>query len=358
MGIFYKLENLNQETQPQKKFEVFNNWDVIPRGWYYLFQSREIKKGQVKTVHVGHQKLVVFRTQTGKVHTLDSFCPHMGADLSIGRVKGEHLQCFFHHWEYDSKGESVYIPCLKDGEKKDVKINSYATIEKYGAIWCYPDTEADRSILEVPDLEGKETVTWFDHPNTSQSHHHISMINGIDPQHLATVHDLDIQMDLNVSEDRTHITFILEGETPKGSFVEKVMHLMIGDHYSYAMKYADACLASLTLLRNVYFLKRSWVWPRLHMFYAYRPGVDGKSYTFPIYIAEKYSGLFGGIKSWFRLWLTKRLYYFLKDEDEIIYENIRFSPNNLLPMDSPVVRYLAYVNRLKPSKWSRTKCES
>jgi hypothetical protein len=181
------------------------------------------------------------------------------------------------------------------------------------------------------------------------------MINGIDPQHLATVHELEIEMSLDVSEEGNHIAFSLEGPTPNGNFQEKVMRLMLGERYCYAMKYADACLACVTFLRGVYFLRKNWRWPELHMFYAYRPGEDGRSYTWPIYVAKKESGLFGAIKSRFKLWMVKRLYLFLKHDDDIIYDNIRYNPTSLLKMDGPVTRYIGYVNRLEPSLWSRKK---
>lgn len=351
MGKNFNLENSNQGTQPQIQHAVFNNWKIIPRGWYYLFKSSEVKSGQIKSTYVGKQKLVVFRNQSGEIGVLDSFCPHMGADLSIGRVKGDHIQCFFHHWEYNKKGTCVKIACQEKIPDR-TKVDGYACAEKYGAIWVFPDQEADAPLLEVPGLEGKEVIAAIGVPNISQSHHHISMINGIDPQHLATVHQLDIQMDLNVSEEKTQISFVLEGDTPSNNFTEKVMKFFIGERYSYAMKYADACLASLTVMRNVYFLRKKWKWPELHMLYAYRPSPDNKSYTFPIYVTEKKPGFLGGIKSYFKLWMTKKLYFFLKDEDEIIYDNIRFNPRTLLPMDGPVTRYIGYVNRLKPSKWS------
>ena len=108
-------------------------------------------------------------------------------------------------------------------------------------------------------------------------------------------------------------------------------------------------------MRNVYFLREDWRWPELHMFYAYRPGPNQLSYTFPIYIAKREPGIWGGIKSRFKLWMMKQFYFVLKGDDDIIYENIRYNPTSLLPMDAPVTRYLAYVNRLEPSVWSTGK---
>jgi len=62
------------------------------------------------------------------------------------------------------------------------------------------------------------------------------------------------------------------------------------------------------------------------------------------------------IKGWlaarFLMWLTKRAMLALQGEDGLVYENMRFQPGALLPMDAPVVRFISHVNRLEASKWS------
>jgi phenylpropionate dioxygenase-like ring-hydroxylating dioxygenase large terminal subunit len=346
------LEKTNRNTQKLPSHKIFNNREVIPHGWYYLCRSKELKPKQIIDLRIGEQKLVVYRSEKGIPYCLDSYCAHMGADFKIGKVVGENIQCFFHQWQYAGhSGQCALIPCQKEIPQR-AKVQAYLTVEKYGAIWCFTGNEANAPLLEVPDLEGLETITSFDKPNFSKGHHHISMINGIDPQHLATVHDLNIQMELEVQEDANQIFFRLSGDTPQGTLTEKLMYFFIGKRYCYIMKYADACLASLTILKDVYFLKEAWKWPALHMFYAYRPLADGSSLTFPIYITHREKGFWGLVKSKFRLWLTKRLYFFLKDDDEIIYDNIRFNTGNLLSLDSPVARYIRYVNKLEKSPWS------
>ncbi|HBB30935.1 MAG TPA: aromatic ring-hydroxylating dioxygenase subunit alpha, partial [Cyanobacteria bacterium UBA8803] len=42
----------------------------------------------------------------------------------------------------------------------------------------------------------------------------------------------------------------------------------------------------------------------------------------------------------------------LRDEDGEIYDNIRFHPKVLLSIDTPLVQYMEYVNKLEPSQWS------
>jgi hypothetical protein len=46
------------------------------------------------------RELVLFRTQGGQPALLDAFCPHLGANLSVGgRVVDGNIRCPFHGWQ-------------------------------------------------------------------------------------------------------------------------------------------------------------------------------------------------------------------------------------------------------------------
>lgn len=358
------LQRLNQQTQPADEQAVFNNWSVIPEAWYFAFRSDELVKRSVKGLQIQSQKIVLFRDEQNQVHAVDSFCPHMGMDLSLGKVVGKNLRCFFHHWEYGGNGRCQRIPILEEKNQGqvpaagiDVGLKAYPVCEKYGVIWVYAGNSPEVPVLEVPDLEGQEVFHHIGSINHNSSHHHISMINGLDPQHLRTVHGLSIDMDLEVQEGSSQMEFILSGPVPEKTFVDRAMKWLFGDRYSFSMKYSQASIASLTLLRNVYFQKREWIWPRLHMIYAYRPVREGLCQTLPIYLTKRRSGIIGGLINRLMIRLTMAAYLFLKDEDDKVYDHIRFDTRRLLTVDEPIKKYVRFVNRLKPSKWSAPKKE-
>ncbi|MEO0844582.1 MAG: aromatic ring-hydroxylating dioxygenase subunit alpha, partial [Cyanobacteria bacterium J06643_5] len=93
--------------------------------------------------------------------------------------------------------------------------------------------------------------------------------------------------------------------------------------------------------------------PCLHMIYAYRPLENRKTRIQPIYITKKRKGIIGWFISRCLLLMTKLAYYFLRGEDGMIYDNIRFNPNAVLTIDEPLVKYMNYVNKLQPSIWSK-----
>ena len=73
----------NRMTQPFREQSVFNNWDVVTKGWYLICKSSKIKKRKLKSFEICGQRIVLFRGEDGKVRCLDAFCSHMGADLGI-----------------------------------------------------------------------------------------------------------------------------------------------------------------------------------------------------------------------------------------------------------------------------------
>jgi len=341
----------NQMTQPVQDFPIFNNWNQVALGWYYLFPARELKAGSVRPFQICGQEIVVFRGENGELGALDAYCPHMGTHLGKGKVVGNNLRCFFHHWEFSKSGICAKIPCQTEIPEK-IKVPNYTICEKYQAIWIYPQTTSQHqlaSFAELPDDE--KVVIKFGKFYHRTCHHHVTMINGIDPQHLKTVHNLDIEMRIDIAEpDHGSLMDItLTGKIGSSRMVDKLARFLLGDHYSYSMKYDHGNNGLLTLMKNVSF--KGYKWPTLHMIFAYRPIEKGRIEVHPIYMTKKRPGLVGFFKSKILLWMTKRAFFALQGEDGAVYENMRFYPLNLLSIDRPVGQYIQYVNKLKSSKW-------
>ena len=346
-------EEKNKISQPLVQHPVFNNWNIVTKGWYQLCKSSEVKKGSVKGVDLFKQRVVVFRKKNGELVALDGHCPHMGVDLALGKVVEDRLQCFFHHWQFGEDGNCKHIP-IQDSIPEKACVNSYAVMEKYGHIWVYPDTKADLKLLEVPELTGMD-VDWV-HGKTYQRncHYHITMINGIDPQHLKTVHNIQMDMDIELVENGAEIEIELKGKIPQNTMTEKLVKWFLGDSYSYSMKYQAGCVAALTVMKNVKLWGKYPILPTLHMLFSYKASPEGKTIVNPIYLTKKRKGPIGYLISKTCLFFTKMAFYSLQGEDGLVYDNIRFQTQNLLPIDKPVARYIKYINQLKFSNWSQT----
>lgn len=345
----------NSITQPFREQCIFNNWDVVAKAWYLVCKSKEIRRGKAKSFELCGQRVVIFRGDDDQVRCMDAFCSHMGADLGIGKVVGNTIQCFFHHWRYDGQGECVEIPC---GERKPstAKMRSYGTDEKYGHIWIYPDANPLQGVVEYHGLEGKDLHWERGRSYERPCHHHINMINGIDAQHLRTVHD--ISMDMTVasveSEDGCVVDFTLEGRLPNKSLKEKIGSWVLGGTYAYSMRYGQGSVGLLSVMEKVRWFGRGGEVTPVRMVFAYTPLAYGRCRTVPIFVAEKKTGILSWFKAKTLLWVMKIGFFVLRDEDGAIYDNIRFQPNALLKMDQTVARFIGWVNKLKPSDWSTT----
>jgi nitrite reductase/ring-hydroxylating ferredoxin subunit len=341
----------NQTTQPIPDFPVFNNWEQVAVGWYFALPSRALKPGAVTALQLCGQELVLFRTAAGTVAALDAYCPHMGTHLGRGRVVGEHVRCFFHHWEFGVDGACAKVPCQPEIPAR-AKLRAYTVREKFGAIWVYPGSAPAAELADFPDLPATEALdVEFGASYERSCHHHVTMINGLDPQHLKTVHALDIEMAVEIAEASRGglIDITLTGKIGAGNLRESLARFLFGETYSYSMRYDHGNNGLLTLMKDVAFRGRRW--PSLHMIFAYRPVEKGRTLVQPIYLTRRRRGIPGRLLSRFLLWLTKRAFFALQGEDGAVYENMRFYPGNLLPIDGPVGQYIQYVNKLEPSPW-------
>lgn len=317
-------------------------------------RSKDLGINQIRSLMIGKQSVVLWRSSAKQVYALDAYCPHMGTHFSKGKVVGENIRCFFHHWQFDGEGKCQDIPAAP-AHCSTVKTQSYAVTEKYESLWIFPRNKAPAPLAEFEELLASDVEVVFDQSYTRSCHHHVTMINGIDAQHLKTVHNIDIEMNVSIQENTRQIEIVLTGEIGKAKFSERLARKIIGSTYSYAMKYDHASTGLLTLLKNSFWLGKLKKTPSLHMIFAFRPMEDGKSFVQPMFITKKRRGLIGRAQSALLLWLTKRAFRSLQGEDGEVYDNMRFHPGALLPVDRPVVQYIQYVNRLPSSAWGSSR---
>lgn len=324
---------------------IFNQANIVAKGWYVVCPSHTLPPQSIQSFDLCGQRIAVFRGEDGEVRSLDAYCPHMGTDLGIGDVVGNQARCFFHHWAFDSSGECQQIPC-QSHIPAGARLQAYATEEKYGFIWVYPEAITPSSIPEFDELKGHKVVTRADNTLERKCHHHICMMNGIDVQHLQTVHNLPVDMELSLNRDdeKRQIDFTLTGDLPAG-----VGQKILGRTYTYSMRYSHGCIGLLTMMKDVRFL------PPLHLLYAYVPLPSGGTRIQPIYVTRDRKGPFGWLINQLLLLLTQLCYYALRGEDGQIYDNIQFNRQNLLPVDRPLAEYISYVNDLIPSRWSKVQ---
>jgi nitrite reductase/ring-hydroxylating ferredoxin subunit len=115
------------------------------KGWHPVALSTSVEPGSSAGTHVDGKEYVVWRDNSGVAHVWEDRCPHRGMKLSFGFVRGDHIACLYHGWQYDTNGRCRYVPAHPDLEvPATITVQVFATIEANGMIWTCAEAEAER----------------------------------------------------------------------------------------------------------------------------------------------------------------------------------------------------------------------
>lgn len=110
--------------------------------WYVAASAEEVGTKPLARQITG-MHMVFFRTGGGVVTALEDFCPHRGAPLSLGFVRGETLVCGYHGLALDCRGRSDSMPGQQVGKFPSAR--HFPVIERYGFVWVWPGDPAQAS---------------------------------------------------------------------------------------------------------------------------------------------------------------------------------------------------------------------
>lgn len=158
-----------------------------PDYWYAVEFDRAVGRRKVVEVRFWGQSIALYRDAEGTLHALENRCAHRQLKLTLGLVEGCNLTCEYHGWSYDGDGKVVHIPHELFGKPMlKVGIRSYPVKVKHGLIWIFmgdPDLAEDRSIPEIPELEGRKPWACVPIDFTWKAHHSMIFENIIDFTH-------------------------------------------------------------------------------------------------------------------------------------------------------------------------------
>ncbi|MAG34282.1 MAG: hypothetical protein CL908_25670 [Deltaproteobacteria bacterium] len=162
--------------------------------WYVVGFSDELESGQIHSVSYFGEKLLLFRDDAGEACLIDSFCSHLGANLSSeagGRLEKGLLVCPFHSWSWNGKGRCVAIP-YADRIPETAQIRSYPVREHGGVIWAWYGAEGGEPAFDLPIRDEMKSDLlhdrWVKHDWTLRTHTQELFENGIDWSHFQFVH--------------------------------------------------------------------------------------------------------------------------------------------------------------------------
>ncbi len=190
--MFKSRKNRNHEFTGPARGDTYR--EGHPSGWYRVLALDEMKPGDVRALDCLDKNLVVYRGRTdGKYRVMDAHCPHQGASLAGGEVKGDKLVCPFHHWCFTGDGKLAKIP--NTDRLPRVGVRSYPVREHYGMLWMFHDVSGE-ALAEppyeperLPDVDDGTLVYRGQYaPDDVGMHISEFVENSVDFQHFAVLH--------------------------------------------------------------------------------------------------------------------------------------------------------------------------
>ncbi|KAJ3277537.1 hypothetical protein HDU76_010324 [Blyttiomyces sp. JEL0837] len=160
--------------------------------------------------------LVMYRDPyTKEAIVLSDKCPHRSAPLSTGRIMDGRLECRYHGWSFDTKGQCVKVPSLMPGKSipANAKIRKYPTHEVDGIVWVWPGNVEDCEKADRPKsyhAAGGDIKPRFGYMDLDIDHC-LLVENFLDPAHLPFTHDTTIGKRKNATAMSVSCEFVPTG---------------------------------------------------------------------------------------------------------------------------------------------------
>jgi len=111
---------------------------------YRIGSSEQIKDNTTQLFTVGGNEIVVGR-KNGKLFAFNNSCPHRGASLSKGELKGDNIICYMHDYEFNVF--TGKLENMKSWKKEETWIEQNPEWRKAGELVLYPINEKNGDVF-------------------------------------------------------------------------------------------------------------------------------------------------------------------------------------------------------------------
>jgi nitrite reductase/ring-hydroxylating ferredoxin subunit len=285
------------------------------QSWFPLALARELEGGKIVGRDFLGTRVVLYRDGAGKPVVHGAWCPHLGADLSVGTLVDGQLRCAYHHWRFDGGGQCVHIP-TGDKIPPGARVATYPAAEAWGLIWAFNGQSPLFPVPGIPGADESELVYESHLRGFRNLDPWVAVSNGVDFQHLRALHGLPAVM------------------TPET--------VEVGDYrLEYQVGGAGYHQAGRITGTNVFAQQLSFGGNEMFMLFAGCAVAHGKSMGFYVYGVRKG---FSVAEQQGRLSALKQLVDKLYAEDAAVLDTIRFRKGVLVASDRHLGRFLRYVS--------------
>ncbi len=137
----------------------------LQNAWYALCWDRDLGATPVARAVLG-VPIALYRASDNTPVALHDMCPHRFAPLSLGKVKGDTVQCPYHGLVFDRTGTCIANPNGKGTTPQALAVRKYPTLVQNGMIWIWPgDPDLARNasppLYDFLEAPGSRTVSGY-----------------------------------------------------------------------------------------------------------------------------------------------------------------------------------------------------
>src|SRR5436853_3449618 len=162
----YRLKRTGFEEAPMAAIEPAITGpatSTAPRGfplnaWYAAAWSHEIKR-ELTARTICNKDIVLYRRTDGQAAALEDACWHRLVPLSLGRLKGDDVQCGYHGIEFNSEGRCTFMPAQKT-INPSACVRAFPVIERHRMVWVWPGDPALADPAKMPDFHWNDGTEW------------------------------------------------------------------------------------------------------------------------------------------------------------------------------------------------------
>jgi len=161
----------------------------LKNAWYVAGWDREVGKALHPVMMLG-EAIVLFRRQDGTLAALEDACPHRKLPLSMGRIKGDTVECGYHGLTFDGTGTCTRVPGA-ERIPHVARVRSYPVAERYGLIWIWMGEASLADPAEIFAVDHWGDPAWGVNQGdgmTIDCNYLYMTDNLLDPSHVAWVH--------------------------------------------------------------------------------------------------------------------------------------------------------------------------
>ena len=297
------------------------------QSWYAIARSDEVRAGEVIGRDFLDGRAIAYRAENGEAVVMNAYCRHLGADLSMGKVVGNDIQCAFHHWQYGPDGGCTKIPA-SEKIPKAARMFKYPTVEKWGLIWAFNGAAPLFDVPEFVDYAESDldirTAEAFDLPVEPW----VPFTNSMDFQHLRVLHGLKIECDPDAIEVGDYrIQYDVRFEDPNLGVFDQRIRVTGTNTIALAGRLNGMAILSMA---------------------TGTPTPDGRTHGWSVTATPRAEG--NDAEREQRLQIGEAFFRRLIQEDEPIMKTIRFHDGLLIDADRALARFLQYVRRFPTAR--------